>query len=140
MPAPGDHLQRPGSGHAMLLVGYDQSEQLWFVRNSWGPTWAESGYVRIPFATLKAYSDPTHFWTIGAIEQSPGLTLSMATPDQTGGLLRDGIGTGGAEQAFPHTRDHSESDHAGREELGQDLGKRVEKAREGFRNRLRGKE
>lgn len=75
MPEPSEQVERPGSGHAMLLVGYDAVKERWLARNSWGEGWAEGGYCWIPFKTLKAYSDPTHFWTIGTIDQVPTLAL-----------------------------------------------------------------
>ena len=34
-------------GHAVSLVGYNDSERYWIVRNSWGADWGENGYVRI---------------------------------------------------------------------------------------------
>ncbi len=34
-------------GHLVLLVGWDDSEQSWIVKNSWGPNWGEAGYFRI---------------------------------------------------------------------------------------------
>jgi len=39
--------------HAVILAGYgvSGSTQYWLVRNSWGPTWGESGYIRIQVNT-----------------------------------------------------------------------------------------
>ena len=34
-------------GHAILIVGWDDEEQSWICKNSWGPAWGESGYFRI---------------------------------------------------------------------------------------------
>lgn len=31
--------------HAILLVGY--TAEAWIVKNSWGPAWGESGYIRL---------------------------------------------------------------------------------------------
>ncbi len=40
-------------GHAVFLVGYDDSQQCFKVKNSWGTWWGEGGYFRI------AYNDAT---------------------------------------------------------------------------------
>jgi C1A family cysteine protease len=34
-------------GHAISLIGYNQSERYWIIRNSWGKTWGEEGFARI---------------------------------------------------------------------------------------------
>lgn len=50
----------PGSiDHAVLVVGYgsgseaeyknSNSSAFWIVRNSWGPSWGEQGYIRLAY-------------------------------------------------------------------------------------------
>jgi C1A family cysteine protease len=34
-------------GHAVSIVGYNDAERYWIVRNSWGEDWGEKGFVRI---------------------------------------------------------------------------------------------
>lgn len=35
--------------HAVLLVGWNDAEQAWIARNSWGANWGENGYMRIRY-------------------------------------------------------------------------------------------
>lgn len=38
--------------HAVVIVGWDDnqgSDGIWFMRNSWGQWWGESGYMRMPY-------------------------------------------------------------------------------------------
>jgi len=37
--------------HAIILVGWDDSQQAWTLRNSWGSSWGENGYMRIRYGT-----------------------------------------------------------------------------------------
>jgi CSLREA domain-containing protein len=37
--------------HAIVLVGWNDVEGVWLLRNSWGTGWGESGYMRIAYGT-----------------------------------------------------------------------------------------
>ncbi|MFZ1081298.1 MAG: C1 family peptidase [Candidatus Kryptoniota bacterium] len=61
MPQPGEKVL---GGHAVLAVGYDDSQQRFIVRNSWGTTWGQKGYFTIPYAYLSDRNLSDDFWTI----------------------------------------------------------------------------
>jgi C1A family cysteine protease len=48
MPMPSKRERLLG-GHAVLAVGYDDSKQVFIVRNSWGPNWGDKGYFYMPY-------------------------------------------------------------------------------------------
>jgi C1A family cysteine protease len=56
--------QQAVGGHAVLAVGYDDSEQTILVRNSWGDAWGMSGYFKMPYAYITSASLASDFWTI----------------------------------------------------------------------------
>jgi len=37
--------------HGVVLVGWDDAQGFWYLRNSWGPGWGEGGYMRIAYGT-----------------------------------------------------------------------------------------
>jgi C1A family cysteine protease len=39
-------------GNTVLAVGYDDSQQRFIVRNSWGTDWAMKGYFTMPYQYL----------------------------------------------------------------------------------------
>ncbi|MCX7823504.1 MAG: DUF4214 domain-containing protein [Syntrophobacterales bacterium] len=39
--------------HAIVLVGWDDSQGVWILRNSWGSGWGENGYMRIKWGVSK---------------------------------------------------------------------------------------
>ncbi len=66
-------LVRPGpgelwlGGHAVLCVGYDDATGRFLVRNSWGPSWGQSGYFWITYDYLTDPNLASDFWTIRAV-------------------------------------------------------------------------
>lgn len=42
-----------GVNHAIVLVGWDDTGGYWILRNSWGTSWGESGYMRIKYGVSR---------------------------------------------------------------------------------------
>jgi C1A family cysteine protease len=38
-----------GMAHALLVVGFNDDEQCWIVKNSWGPGWGAGGFGRVSY-------------------------------------------------------------------------------------------
>ena len=55
-------------GHAVLAVGYDDADQRFVVRNSWGENWGMGGYFTMPYAYLTERSLASDFWAILQVE------------------------------------------------------------------------
>ncbi|HRG52703.1 MAG TPA: C1 family peptidase, partial [Bacteroidia bacterium] len=47
--------------HAVVLVGWDDATSSWVMRNSWGASWGESGYMRIKYGICKIGYKATYF-------------------------------------------------------------------------------
>ncbi len=64
------HAPMPGAGeraiggHAVMAVGYDDSNQWFLVRNSWGRRWGLGGYFTLPYAYLTQAGLASDLWTI----------------------------------------------------------------------------
>jgi C1A family cysteine protease len=56
-------------GHAVMAVGYDDTQQRFIVRNSWGTDWGQKGYFTIPYDYLQSRNLSDDFWTIRAAEE-----------------------------------------------------------------------
>jgi len=61
MPQPEERVL---GGHAVMAVGYDETEKRFIVRNSWGTGWGMNGYFTMPFAYLADRGLSNDFWTI----------------------------------------------------------------------------
>jgi C1A family cysteine protease len=54
-------------GHAILAVGYDDSQDRFIVRNSWGPKWGMKGCFTLPYAYATDRGLASDFWTIRVV-------------------------------------------------------------------------
>ena len=63
LPLPGPDSECIG-GHAVMCVGYDDSKQMFLVRNSWGTAWGLAGYFWMPYAYMTNPELASDFWTI----------------------------------------------------------------------------
>lgn len=66
MPQPGEQML---GGHAVLAVGYDDAQQRFIVRNSWGDGWGMKGYFTMPYPYLLSPNLASDMWTIRLVEQ-----------------------------------------------------------------------
>jgi C1A family cysteine protease len=53
--------------HAVLAVGYDDSQGWFIVRNSWGKSWGMNGYFTMPYQYLIEPELSHDFWTIRVV-------------------------------------------------------------------------
>jgi len=38
--------------HAVLVVGYNDEQECWYIKNSWGTEWGEDGYFRLKYGSI----------------------------------------------------------------------------------------
>jgi C1A family cysteine protease len=57
VPMPNTETEQLLGGHAVLVVGYDETKEWAIVRNSWGIDWGEKGYFYLPY----------QYWTAGLV-------------------------------------------------------------------------
>jgi C1A family cysteine protease len=62
-----NHGEKVLGGHAVLAVGYNDAQQRFLVRNSWGTAWGQKGYFTMPYAYLTDTNLSDDFWTIRLI-------------------------------------------------------------------------
>jgi C1A family cysteine protease len=51
--------------HCISVVGYNDAQQCWILKNSWGPNWGESGFVRIKYGQADLLIDTS--WMFSSV-------------------------------------------------------------------------
>ena len=67
MPYPDTKKESSFGGHAVLLVGYDKSRQVYIARNSWGTNSGDKGYFYMPFQVIQNPLMSCDFWVIKSV-------------------------------------------------------------------------
>ena len=69
-------------GHAVLIVGWNDSDNAFIVKNSWGTGWGESGYFRIAYSELTGKTKFGRYsYAYGNAIAPAGADLSPPTPN-----------------------------------------------------------
>lgn len=67
MPYPNTRSEKLLGGHAVLLVGYDNTNQRFIVKNSWGQGWGDRGYFYMPYKVIQNTRMSDDFWVIKGV-------------------------------------------------------------------------
>lgn len=67
MPYPNTRTESILGGHAVLLVGYNDSTQRFIARNSWGTSWGDRGYFYMPYQVIQNTNMSGDFWVINSV-------------------------------------------------------------------------
>ena len=70
--------------HGVVLTGWDDTLGIWYLRNSWGTDWGESGWMRIRYGTSRIGYNATYI----AYGSSPPPTAVPTTPPPTPSVRR----------------------------------------------------
>lgn len=67
VPMPNEKTEQVLGGHAVLIVGYNNSKNWFVVRNSWGTGWGDKGYFYMPYAYFTNSNLASDAWTADTI-------------------------------------------------------------------------
>jgi C1A family cysteine protease len=57
-------------GHAISIVGYDDTTQSFIIRNSWGPEWGENGFGHVSYTDVSGVGSQTWAFQIPSVNGS----------------------------------------------------------------------
>jgi len=83
MPMPDQDEQSVG-GHAVCMVGYDDTKQCFIVKNSWGASWGLNGYFYMPYQYAGDANLADDFWVMRSLTNPTkikGFSPSDIAPD-----------------------------------------------------------
>jgi C1A family cysteine protease len=69
-------------GHAILIIGYDDSSQCFIAKNSWGDKWGDWGFFRIAYSQI-SYPVEFGYWTIAYQGAPASCTYSISPTSQS---------------------------------------------------------
>ena len=68
MPSRSELANGPVGGHAVMAIGYDDTKQVFTIKNSWGLGWGLpgnlNGYFTMPYQYISDKNLATDFWTV----------------------------------------------------------------------------
>jgi C1A family cysteine protease len=70
VPMPKTHSEQMLGGHAMSVVGYDDSKSCFLVRNSWGHGWGIGGHCWMPYEYLTSPSLTSDIWALETVPKT----------------------------------------------------------------------
>jgi C1A family cysteine protease len=65
---PNVRKERLLGGHAVTCVGYDDTKQVWIMKNSWGTRWGDNGNFYLPYKYLLDKNLAGDIWKITQVE------------------------------------------------------------------------
>jgi C1A family cysteine protease len=101
IPMPGP-TETSEDGHCMLIVGYNNANRTFLVRNSWGTQWGQQGYGTMPYDYILSPQWTTDLWTIRSVTERAAKPLSSAfsMPEEPSAPSASEGETGAGKRAF----------------------------------------
>ncbi len=87
VPMPNTRREQLLGGHALVLAGYDDTQSQFIVRNSWGTSWGQSGYCRMPYNYVINPSLSSDFWSISKVGSGTSQTTPVTNPGKNTGSV-----------------------------------------------------